>query len=64
MMNLSNISMSGRTRRCLRRLECKTVEDINNLNSDRINRCYGLGKLTLQEINRILEDNGFPTKYI
>lgn len=63
-MNLSNISMSGRTRRCLRRLGCRTVEDIHNLDSDRINRCYGLGKLTLQEINRILEDNGFPIKYI
>ena len=63
-MNLSNISMSGRTRTGLRRLGCRTVEDIHNLDSDRINRCYGLGKLTLQEINRILKTNGFPTKYI
>lgn len=63
-MYLDNIPMSGRTRRCLKRLGCRTVEDVNNLDSDRINRCYGLGKITLKEINKILEENGFSSKYI
>lgn len=46
-MYLDNIPMSGRTRRCLRRLGCRT-----------------LGKITFKEINKILEENGFSSKYI